>query len=272
MTRKLYLVLLLTGISYLLEGANENFPFGGRQAGMANAAVSLHDFWAISHNQAGLANITEVTAGFYFENRYLTREMSFGAAALAVPAAGGVLGISTTWFGFSHYHETKTGVTYARAFGSRLSAAVQLNYLYTFIGDNNGRAGILAAEAGMIYELLPRLYVGAHLFNFTQSRLPAVADEPVAAVLRLGASYFFAENLLLSVETEKDINQDPVFKTGIEYQIIQDIYVRAGLGTQPATNAFGFGIKTGNLKIDLASSFHQVLGYSPQVSLLYHFR
>ncbi len=238
---------------------------------MGNSAVSLYDFWAISHNQAGLAKLTDITAGFYFENRYLTREMSFGAAAFALPAAGGVLAISTTYFGFAQYHETKTGVAYARSFGSKLSAGVQLNYLFTFIGEGNGHQGILAAEAGMIYEMLPRLYVAAHFFNFTQSRLPAV-DEPVSVVMRLGASYIFSDNLLLSIESEKDIHQEPVFKAGLEYQLIQNVFVRAGLGTHPASNAFGFGVKMGNLTIDLASSYHQVLGYSPQVSLLIHFQ
>jgi hypothetical protein len=264
----LFLIIFSTN----LRAANDNFPFGGRQAGMGNAAVAVYDFWALSHNQAGLARQQYAAGGFYFENRYLTKEMGLGAAGFALPAAGGVFGLSVTYFGYSQYHESKFGLSYARSFGERLSAGVQLNYLYTFIGEGYGRAGNLAAEMGVIYELLPGLQIGAHLFNPTRARIAEFNDERIPTIMRLGFAYNFSDRVLLSFETEKDLERDAVFRLGLEYGITENIYLRGGLGTNPTTNAFGFGMVLGNLRIDLATSFHHVLGYSPQASLIYELK
>jgi hypothetical protein len=266
------LLLLFVMIPAWLTAANDNFPFGGRQAGMGNAGVTLYDFWSISHNQAGMAHLQHAGAGFYFENRYMAREMSFGAAALALPTNTGVFGASVTYFGYSQYYESKAGLSYARAFGERLSAGVQLNYLHTYIGEGYGSAGNLAVEMGMIYEMLPQFFIGAHIFNPTRARIAEYNDERIPTIIRLGVSYVFSERVLLSVETEKDIDRDPVFRAGLEYQVVDNLYLRGGLGTHPSVNAFGFGLNVGNLQIDLASSFHQTLGYSPQLSILYHFQ
>jgi len=266
------LFLLLVIFSAPLYAANDNFPFGGRQAGMGNAAVAVYDFWALSHNQAGLARQQYAAGGFYFENRYLTKEMGLGAAAFALPAASGVFGLSVTYFGYSQYHESKFGVAYARSFGDRLSAGVQLNYLYTFIGEGYGSTGNLAAELGMIYELIPGLQIGAHIFNPTRAKIAEFNDERIPAVFRMGFAYTFSERVLLSFETEKDLEREAVFRVGLEYGITENIYLRGGLGTNPTTNAFGFGLNMGALRIDLATSFHHVLGYSPQASLIYEIK
>lgn len=266
------LIFLLFGpVNPWLQAAGDNYPFGGRAAGMGNAMVAVYDFWAVSHNQAGLAHQQGPAAGFYFENRFLTREMSLGAAAFALPAAGGIFGLSLTYFGYSQYHESKVGLAYARPFGARLSAGVQLNYLHTYIGEGYGSTGVLAAELGVLYELLPRLNIGMHLFNPTQAKIRVPGGERLPTILRLGMAYSFSERAIVCLETEKDLDNKSVFRVGLEYGITENILLRAGIGTQPTTNAFGFGMKLGRLQIDLSSSFHQVLGYSPQASVVYSF-
>jgi hypothetical protein len=74
----------------LSHASNDNYPFGGSAAGMANAAVTLYDFWSTSHNQAGLSRIENPAVGVYFENRFLVDELSLGAGAFVVPTSSGV--------------------------------------------------------------------------------------------------------------------------------------------------------------------------------------
>jgi hypothetical protein len=267
------MILILTGcFNPLLQAAGDNYPFGGRAAGMGNAMVAVYDFWAVSHNQACLAQISSPAAGCYFENRFLSREMGFGAAAFALPAGGGVFGLSLTCFGYSLYKESKVGLAYARPFGDKLSAGVQLDYLFTFIGEGYGSAGALAAEMGVLYELLPGFQLGVHVLNPTLATLKDFGGERLSTIFRLGMAYHCSERVLLSLETEKDMDSKPVLRCGLEYGITDNVFLRAGAGTQPTTNSFGFGICLGKLRIDLASSFHYVLGYSPQASLVYSFR
>jgi len=84
-------------------------------------------------------------------------------------------------------------------------------------------------------------------------------------------SYSFSDRVLVTAETEKDMAQEVAFRAGLEYRLAEQFYVRAGIGTNPTQNAFGFGMKVGSLRIDLASSFHHVLGYSPQAGIVVAF-
>lgn len=271
----LFITWLLFGSLGPIAAANDNYPYGGRQAAMGNATVAVYDFWALGHNQAGLAKLQRPAAGFYFENRFMVREMGLGAAAVALPMRNGVFGLSISYFGYSQYHESKAGLAYARSFGNRLSAGLQFNYMYTFIGGNySSHAGKVTFEAGVIYEVLPGLYVATHLFNPTKTKLATVDnlyDEFIPTIMRFGAAYHFSDKILITIETEKDINKEPVIKAGLEYQISKRLFVRGGIGTNPTLNAFGFGVHTGIFIIDLSTSFHQVLGYSPQASILIEF-
>jgi hypothetical protein len=45
--------------------------------------------------------------------------------------------------------------------------------------------------------------------------------------------------------------------------------LRLGFGSDPSQYAFGFGWKLKTFRLDVAAGYHQVLGFSPQVSLTY---
>ncbi len=258
--------------SSFLKASNDNYPFGGRAAGMSNASVTLYDFWAVSHNQAGLAKMENAAAGVYFENRFLIEELNFGAGAFIYPTKLGVLGFNFTYFGFELYNETKIGIAYARNFGERFSLGMQLNYHNTGIGENYGNRGNITAELGAIFHILPQLSIGAHLYNPARAKIGNFADERIPTIFKTGLGYEFSERVLVVLEAEQSINHKPVFKAGIEYHIIDPIFIRGGIGTNPNSNSFGFGLLMGNLEVDLATSYHYLLGYSPQISMIYNFK
>jgi len=75
----------------------------------------------------------------------------------------------------------------------------------------------------------------------------------------------------VAIESEKDIDQSAIFKTGIEYHVIEKLFVRGGIATNPTYSTVGFGLKLKQFDIDFATNYHQQLGYTPQFSLTYHF-
>jgi hypothetical protein len=77
--------------------------------------------------------------------------------------------------------------------------------------------------------------------------------------------------LLSDVEVEKDLVHKPVLRAGIEYHPAKTFFIRAGVLSNPVTFTLGAGLEFGNLKFDIASSYHMILGYSPQVSVTYLF-
>jgi hypothetical protein len=97
------------------------------------------------------------------------------------------------------------------------------------------------------------------------------SEEEIPTILKLGLGYNFSDKVLFSLETEKNIEYDVVYKAGIEYQIIENISLLAGVSTNPSQNAFGIGFNWKGINADIAFMHHQTLGYKPNMSLSYAF-
>jgi hypothetical protein len=270
MLKKAFTLLLFSIISFSLFATGENFPIGGRSAGMANSSVTLSDFWAIHHNQAGLTGIKNFSAGIYYENRFGLKELSLKGGAVVLPTKSGVFGLSMTYFGYTQYNESKIGLAYAKGFGEKFSVGVQLDYLSTHIAENYGNKSTVAGEIGLRYQINKNLCIAGHIFNLNRAKIAAYNDERIPTIARLGLSYAFSDKVLVTAETEKDIQYNPVFKAGLEYKPAKVLYIRAGIATNPFLNAFGFGLEFKNFKLDFATSYHQTLGFSPQVSIIFN--
>jgi hypothetical protein len=266
---KHYLYIVLSFISFIAVAGNNNHPIGARSASMAGSSVTLSDVWSAHHNQAGLAYLNGFTAGAYFENRFAVKELSTKGAAFAMPYKNGAFGLSITQFGFSLYNENKIGLAYAQKFGDVFSAAVQLDYLSTFIAEGYGQSHAVAAEVGVMANLTKDLKIGAHIFNPTRAKLADYNNERTPTIFRLGLNYRFSKKVFVTAETEKSTYFKPIIKGGIEYQFNDYLYLRAGLSNNPNVIAFGFGLHLKNFQLDIGTSQHAVLGYSPQIGLTY---
>ena len=255
---------------------NGTDPVGARPAGMANSALTFTDIWSSFHNQAGLGHIESITAGAFYENRFLVDGMAFAGFAGAVPLGNGAIGINYSNFGYNVYNEGKLGLAYGMKLSDRFSVGVQLNYQTTRIAaEDYGNAGALTAEVGVRMEVSERVTVAAHLFNPTRTKLIdngdlAIPDETIPTVIRLGAGYQISEDVLFAGEVEKDIDRNALFRGGIEYQPVDILYLRVGASSEPSLFSFGLGVKFESFQFDLASSYSSVLGYSPQISLTYN--
>jgi len=252
--------------------ANENNTTGGRSAAMGGASVAFSDFWAVNNNQAGIAGINNIKAGFYYENRFMLKELSLKALALVYPAKSGVFGFNYSHLGYSMYNEQKLGLAYAKSFGKRFSAGLQFDYLNTHIADNYGNKSAFTFELGIQAKLNDKLELGAHLFNPVNARFNDYNNEKIPSVFKLGLNYLFSDKLLFTIESEKNINYDAIFKTGFEYKILSIAYIRMGISNNPTISSFGFGIDYKQFTFDFSSSVHQILGYSPQFSLIYNMK
>ena len=270
--KKNYLTILCIAIAFFSKAGNEDLPLGARSSGMGNASVSLSDVWSAHHNQAGLGFLRDFSAGAYYENRFLIKELSIEGGVAALPVKGGTFGLCISNFGYSLYHENKYSLSFAKAFGDKLSAGIAMDYLTTKIGEGYGSKGVLAAEFGIQAKPLKGLTIGAHVFNPTRAKLADYNNERLPTVIRFGGDYNFSDKVKVAVETEKDIAQKAIFKAGIEYKPVKELYLRAGVGTNPTLTSFGFGLNLKSIQIDVSANYHQTLGFSPQIGLTYIFK
>ena len=247
---------------------NDNYPLGARAAGMASASVMLTDIWASVNNQAALGYLEKPTAAIYYENRLNVKELALQSGVFALPVKSTAIAVSYRYFGFSKYNEFKFGLAIGKRLSEKFAMGIQMDYFHTYFAGDYGNTGVLSGEIGILYEPVENLTVGAHLFNVSQSKQKANYDERIPTIMRFGIGYNIQDKAIVSVETEKDLRMDAVFKAGLEYSPIDDLSLRCGVSTGNIYQyAFGIGYGWKYFTIDIAFSHHKFLGYSPHFSL-----
>jgi len=245
---------------------------GARQAGMNGASVAIHDFWNIQNNQAGMADIRTPSFGMAYESRFSINALSLRSLAFIMPVKWGVTGLSINYFGYSLYHEMKIGLAYARSFGPNFRFGLQLDYLQTAFGEGYGKFQNLTFEMGVQADLTPDLCVGAWVFNPLSVKLASYQTQHFPVVVRLGLAYSFSDDLLVTIESEKNTDFNAlILRAGMEYVLKKRFFFRIGIGNQQEIFSMGFGIHWKHLQLDLAARMHASLGFSPQTSLVYTF-
>lgn len=210
-------------------------------------------------------------AGIFYESRFSMSELSLRGGAAVLPTKSGTFGLSIASFGYSLYGESKYGLSYGRKLSEKLCIGVQANYHNVRIAEGYGNTNALTIEGGILAQLTTKLRLGAHIYNPTRTQISEYQDERLPTILRLGMNYKFSDKVFVAIETEKDVDHKAVFKIGVEYHVIDILYLRAGIATNPVYSSFGFGLHLKQFKLDIASQFHQVLGHTPQLSLIYQF-
>jgi hypothetical protein len=262
-------IFLLIGFCQNLNAQIGNDFVGARSAAMGGYNVTFSDVWSTNNNQAGLGFIEDMSAGIYYENRFLLKETSYKACAFVLPVNKGAFGISIASFGYTAYSETKAGLSYGQRFGDKFSLGVQLNYLNTSLTQEYGSKTTITGAIGLIAKLSKELSLGVHVYNPNRSKLAEYNNERVPTIMKLGLDYRFSEKVMLAVSTEKDLDVDAIVNAGLEYHITDILYLRGGISTNPTQYAFGFGMQLKDFKVDLSSSFHQTLGITPGISIIY---
>lgn len=268
MKKQVFLFLFAIFLLPAARAGNDNFPTGARMGGMGFCGLTVSDVWGSQHNQANLAFLSQYSAGIYYENKFNLKETALKSLAAALPLGKtGSFGLTATQFGYTNYTESKYGLAYARKLAEHFSAGVQINYNSLRIGDIYGRRQTFTVEFGIRARLIEPLTLGAHIYNLSRSQLNSYASEYIPTILRVGLEYRFSKAVFMLAESETTIQNKTNIKTGIEYGIREKFFLRAGINTQPFMASFGAGYKQKMLHIDLAAAYHQVLGFSPNISL-----
>lgn len=252
--------------------AGDNPPLGARTQGMAGCGTALTvDVWGVQNNQASLAGLESMQFGVFYESRFMMSELGMKAFAAGLPTKYGSFGLNINSFGYSLYGETKAGIAYARKLGEHFSMGVQIDYFNTRLGENYGSSSTVGGEIGLLAEPVKNLTIGLHLFNPTRSKLSGNLSERIPTLMRFGMSYKFSDQVFVIAEAEKDVDYKTTFRGGLEYRPFEVFYIRAGAASNPGLVAMGFGVVLKKFRLDIASSFHSVLGFSPSLGLQYGF-
>lgn len=243
-------------------------PVGSRSAGLAHTSVCLDDVWSYFHNPGAAASIKTITAGAYYETRFLTKELQTQAIAIAIPLKKGVLTSGAQFFGYEQYRNTRAGLGYALALSEIFQLGIQGNLQALKLGNNYGSTISGTMEAGLLVKLNEKWQIGLSVLNFSRQKINPLNDR-FATVLRGGFIYKASKKVNILGEVEKQVITPVSFKGAIEYTPIDQLFLRIGAHSGPMEFAFGIGYKNKGFTIDLHSQYHPVLGWSPGFGINY---
>lgn len=267
------LTLFLTCLSFFLYSQDNHFAGGARSGGMSDASVTIQDSWAIFNNPAALAGLEHKSLGVFYENRFLIQATGRGALLYTSPLGNGNIGVGISHFGFQLFQSNKIGLAYAMQLFNSVSMGIQADYISAFQSDIYGNLHALTFDIGLLATPTEEFAIGFHAFNPLNLSYFDDNVHKMPIIFKLGFSYLFNNQLLLALETGKAINGFiPIFKMGIEYNIMDSFALRTGFSANNGIEySFGLGYMMEQLNFDLAFAYHQILGNTPKVSLNYVF-
>jgi len=269
-TKNLFISSCLLTLNIFIQGQTVVPTVGAPAAASGYTSLTTTDLWSVFNNQAASASLRKIQAGLFFENLYLLDEMSRVAIGAFLPLGNGGVSISIDQFGSSLYSEMKAGVAYALRMGDHFSAGVQLDYLRMSIGEGYGNYHAISFEAGILALITENLSLGVHVFNPTHQRWMRT-EAHIKALIRGGLALRVEKSLEIYGEVHKSTADQAMFCGGAEYRYREKFFLRMGITSGPARYTFGVGLQTRRILLDISSSVHSWLGYSPQLSFTYTF-
>ena len=274
MAKRILILLYVFHIPLLLCALNEPTGIGARCKGMGGVSVALVDFWAMQNNQAVMPFYGKMAAvGVYYNNQYLLKETSTAAAGFVFPVTkkNDFFGFSVNHYGGRNFGNLQIGFAYSKSFADVFSFGLQFDYLYNYFGDVYGSRSGFTFEIGMYGQVTPDFSLGFHVYNPARLKMITYNEvkEYIPTLLRLGMAYNFKKKCIVGFDIEKNLETKMQYLAGIEYIFADYFILRGGLRLPDFSFSLGMGTKVKNMKIDIASSYHTHLGFSPQITVMY---
>ena len=239
---------------------------GARAMGLANAASSANDEWSIVNNVGGLAKAESMTTAFSHYAIPSFKPFNRLALAFSMPFKVGVGAASWFRFGDDLYNEQILSLGYANKFGLA-SLGLKINYVQ-YYAEGFGSASAFTVSFGGLAELTPKLSVGAVAENMNQPRLSYNSEERIPARFKIGTLLTLSEKVLAVLEVDKDSENGPIAKAGVEYQVNKKLFARTGFNMSPQSAFGGLGFRLRKFTLDYAFQFHEYFGAAHQASVI----
>ena len=244
-------------------------PISAVYIGLGAYSTQQNDVFSFVNNQAALAKYQSATAGVYGERRFMLNETSVYTAAVAVPSSLGNFGVSAKYMGYKSFNETQFGLAYGRSLGKKVDIGIQFNYYgYRVPAYNNDNT--VNFEIGTIVHLTDKLNAGLHVYNPVGGKF-SKTDEKLTSTYKVGLGYDASEKFFVSAELVKEEDFPVNMNAAFQYQFAKQFFVRGGISSANTVGFAGLGLAWNNLRLDFSASYHQQLGVSPGLLLIYNF-
>lgn len=239
---------------------------GARSQGMGNVRIHLPDSWTYFNNIGALDRLEESQIGAGFDHRFGIQELSTVDLSLGWKTDHGTLGLGISRFGGKLFNQQQFGLGFSNTLGI-VSLGAKIDWFQTNI-EGFGTGNALIFSLGGLAELGPRFFLGANFTNLNRAKISQNTEQRLPTMVQMGISYLPSDNLRILAELEKDLELDPIFKAGIEYQLQKWLFLRTGISSNPARLSFGLGLRKDQFGFDYAYGQNAPLGRTHHLSLV----
>jgi hypothetical protein len=226
------------------------------------------DLFSAVNNQAALAQVKSKSVGLYGERRYLVEGLNNYLAAGAIETRSGCFGIELGYFGFSRFNQSRAGLAYALALGSRMNLGVEFNCQSINI-PGYGRASTLGYELAGLFHVTEKLSAGMQMSNPAGGKFGQAGKEKLPSVYRGGIGYDPSREFFAGIEIVKEELMPAYVNVGMQYGGMPGVTIRTGFTSTNNSWWMAICYLWRSLRIGISISFHPVLGITPGFFFLY---
>ncbi len=232
-------------------------PFETGFAGSTTGRVGSG--WFVHRNPAALATVEGGMLLASFSPSALGIQGYREGAFIASTQLGNTfsLGLNGGAFGAGAYSEAAGGVVAAVRVEKYLRIGATF-LLQSVSIEGYGSEIIPLLDVGTQVRLSAETVFGASFVNATRS---TVSDRDLPQRLALGFAWMPDSSLSFSADIVQELRRDLGFALGVEFEPLNGLPLRAGIGSEPSTIGFGIGFRTGNFIVDYGGSRVDPLGF-----------
>lgn len=239
---------------------------------MGGSYVTLSDFWSSLNNPANLSyQPTSYQAGAYYENSYLIKELNLTSIAATYSSKSLNIGFYLSRFGTASYNQGDASLAWSKKAWKGISVGGKLVYHYIQTTEAYGSVAALTGEVGISAQVGERLSLAIHVVNPTNEFIGNEVKEPLPSSLVIGATFATPWGISLFTDVRKPTLSNLSIHTGVEWSILKSVHARIGYQSMPNLLSLGIGYSAKLISFDFAISKHYVLGYSPNIAVVFHF-
>ena len=242
---------------------------GAKQIALSNSDIAkANDVFSLFNNPGAVSQIHNREIGFFYSpSPYGLSELATAYFAYNEPTSLGNFGFGFMNFGFKLYQENIFQLVYSEALTNNISFGISVFYKTLSI-QNYGNTATFNIALGGIYNLTKKFSLGFALRNplrYANNEIKSPTQ------FTFGTTYEIIDKTYLNLALQKELDFPFSVRFGIDYPLVKFLTLRFGLQTEPNVYSSGFGIVYSYFNLDYAVTFHQDLGFSHHVGIIYKF-
>jgi hypothetical protein len=260
-----WLLLLQAGIA---QAQAITRPIGAPYLGVFGLSQKQADVLVARNNPAAHANVQRSSVGVYGERRYMLPDLQLFTASAGLNTASGNWGLHAGYFGFAEQNQMQLSLAYGRKITKAVDVGGAFHYHTIRQSSIYGSASAITGSVGVLFHLGSSVHAGISAFNPIRAAWSNAENERLPSRYSFGLGMDVSENFFLGADLVKEENLPAELQVAFHYQLLPKLFVRGGITTLSPTYFASAGFVLKSFRLDIASSYHPQLGFSPGVLLL----